>query len=79
MYIGYMHILFLFLDMIAYPPPLPLFFLPLLIPPFRKHAIPMREKINHITKPIVNKGVCHIVALPFTLKSILRQKKNYGN
>ncbi len=24
-------------------------------------------------------GVCHIVALPFTLKSILRQKKNYGN
>jgi hypothetical protein len=27
-----------------------------------------------------NKVVCHIVALPFTLKSILRQKKkNYGN
>jgi hypothetical protein len=27
-----------------------------------------------------NKGVCHTVALPFTLKlSILRQKKNYGN
>ncbi len=24
-------------------------------------------------------GVCHIVALPFTVKSILRQKKNYGN
>jgi len=24
-------------------------------------------------------GVCHIVALPFTLKSILRQKKNYRN
>jgi hypothetical protein len=24
-------------------------------------------------------GVCHTVALPFTLKSILRQKKNYGN
>ncbi len=24
-------------------------------------------------------GVCHIVALPFTLKNILRQKKNYGN
>jgi hypothetical protein len=24
-------------------------------------------------------GVCHIVALPFTLKSILRQKKNYAN
>jgi hypothetical protein len=26
-----------------------------------------------------NKGVYHIVALPFTLKSILMQKKNYGN
>jgi hypothetical protein len=25
----------------------------------------------------INKGVCHTVALPFTLKSILRQKKNY--
>jgi hypothetical protein len=24
-------------------------------------------------------GVCHTVALTFTLKSILRQKKNYGN
>jgi hypothetical protein len=25
-------------------------------------------------------GVCHTVALPFTLKSMLRQKeKNYGN
>jgi hypothetical protein len=28
---------------------------------------------------IQNKGVCHTVALPFTLKRILRQKKNYGN
>jgi hypothetical protein len=26
-----------------------------------------------------NKGVCHTLALPFTLKSILRQKKIYGN
>ncbi len=26
-----------------------------------------------------NKGVCHTVALPFTLKRISRQKKNYGN
>jgi hypothetical protein len=27
-----------------------------------------------------NKGLCHIVALPFTLKSILMQnKRNYGN
>jgi hypothetical protein len=24
-------------------------------------------------------GVCHTIALPFTLKSILRQKKNYEN
>jgi hypothetical protein len=24
-------------------------------------------------------GGCHAVALPFTLKSILMQKKNYGN
>jgi hypothetical protein len=29
--------------------------------------------------PILNKGCCHTVALPFTWKSILRQKKNYGN
>ncbi len=27
----------------------------------------------------IQQGVCHTVALPFTLKSILRQKKNYGN
>jgi hypothetical protein len=26
-----------------------------------------------------NKGVCHTVALSFTLRSILRQKKNYEN
>jgi hypothetical protein len=25
------------------------------------------------------RGVCHIVALPFTLKSILKQKNNYKN
>jgi hypothetical protein len=28
---------------------------------------------------IINKAVCHTVALPFTLKSTLREKKNYGN
>jgi hypothetical protein len=28
---------------------------------------------------LVQQGVCHTVALPFTLKSILKQKKNYGN
>jgi hypothetical protein len=27
----------------------------------------------------LQQGVCHPVALPYTLKSILRQKKNYGN
>ncbi len=29
--------------------------------------------------PDNKQGVCHIVALPFTLKNILRQKKNYEN
>jgi len=29
--------------------------------------------------PIRNKGCVHTVSLPFTLKSILRQKKNHGN
>jgi hypothetical protein len=28
---------------------------------------------------MVEHGVCHAVALPFKFKSILRQKKNYGN
>jgi hypothetical protein len=27
----------------------------------------------------LKQGICHIVALPFTLKGILRQKKNGGN
>jgi hypothetical protein len=27
----------------------------------------------------LKQGVCHTVALPFTLKSVLRLKKNYGN
>jgi hypothetical protein len=31
------------------------------------------------TKKKEKQGVYHIVALPFTLKSILMQKKNYGN
>jgi hypothetical protein len=30
-------------------------------------------------KPKIKQGVCHIVALPFTLKSIFKRKKNYGN
>ncbi len=32
---------------------------------------------THTVQP--KQGVCHTVALPFTLKSTLRQKKNYGN
>ncbi len=33
-----------------------------------------------VVSSLFNKRVCHTVAfLPFTLKSILRQKKNYGN
>jgi hypothetical protein len=35
------------------------------------------EGFGNKKKP--EQGVCHTVALPFTLKSILRQKKNYGN
>jgi hypothetical protein len=34
---------------------------------------------THILSPQRKQGVCHTVALPFTLKSILRQKKNYEN
>jgi hypothetical protein len=35
-----------------------------------------KKEFSKVKKP----GVCHTVALPFTLKSILRrQKKNYGN
>jgi hypothetical protein len=37
-----------------------------------------RQKEIWFTNP-TKQGVCHIAALPFTLKSILRQKKNYGN
>jgi hypothetical protein len=31
------------------------------------------------TKKQKKQGVCHIEAFPFTLKNILRQKKNSGN
>jgi hypothetical protein len=37
-------------------------------------------KVMYQTKPCLTRGGCHNVALLFTLKSILRQKKkNYGN
>jgi hypothetical protein len=35
--------------------------------------------LQHEKEDPVKQGVCHTVALPFTLKSMLRQKKNYGN
>jgi hypothetical protein len=34
---------------------------------------------QHYEKTKNKQGVCHTVALLFTLKSILRQKKNHGN
>jgi hypothetical protein len=39
----------------------------------------LKLNIVFISHHIMNKGVCHNVALPCTWKSILRQKKNYGN
>ncbi len=39
--------------------------------------MPDKEKKTPIS--LKKQGVCHTVALPITLISILRQKKNYGN
>jgi hypothetical protein len=36
-------------------------------------------KLRALAHSNFKQGGCHIVALPFTLKRILRQKKNYGN
>jgi hypothetical protein len=36
------------------------------------------EQVEHNMQHL-KQGVCHNVALPFTLKRILRQKNNYGN
>jgi len=36
---------------------------------------PADDCLPHLRK----QGVCHTVALPFTLKTIFRQKKDYGN
>jgi hypothetical protein len=50
--------------------------------------LPKKRKIGPIAMVYENEmnpmtqnqqGVCHDVALPFTLKIILKQKKNYGN
>jgi hypothetical protein len=38
-----------------------------------------RSRLDDETLPIINKGVYHTAALPFTLKDILRQKKNHEN
>jgi hypothetical protein len=46
----------------------------LLVPQPNKEEVP-----NNGCTSLSKQGVCHIVALPFTLKSILSQNKNYGN
>ncbi len=46
------------------------------------HVVIILALLHHaIVQSVLHleQGVCHAVALPFTLKSILRQKKNYGN
>jgi len=35
--------------------------------------------VQYVDEQPTKQGVCHTMALPFTLKSILRQKKNYEN
>jgi hypothetical protein len=40
---------------------------------YRLSSLEQHHKIER------KQGACHTMALPFTLKSILRQKKNYGN
>jgi hypothetical protein len=50
------------------------------LPPLlrRVKVVPKKEKLCPDNKK--KQGVCHTMALPFTLlKSILRQKKNYEN
>jgi len=45
-----------------------------------KFHLSTREKFALPTSLLIKQGVCHTVALPFTLKHFLRQKKkNYGN
>jgi hypothetical protein len=41
--------------------------------------LPGKNKSVDFITPKIKQGVCRTVALPFTLKSILQQKKNYGN
>jgi hypothetical protein len=35
--------------------------------------------VSILCDPFIKQGVCHSLVLPLTLKSILWQKKNYGN
>jgi hypothetical protein len=42
---------------------------------YGRRQVLWRTEANSQTK----QGVCYTMALPFTLKSILRQKKNYEN
>jgi len=50
------------------------------LPTFLEHwTFPNRSSSLDPQSQNKNKGVCHTLALPFTLKSILRQKKNYEN
>jgi hypothetical protein len=45
------------------------------------HRIIAKEPLSEKQQKSLTKqqGVCHSVTLPLTLKSILRQKQNYGN
>jgi hypothetical protein len=43
------------------------------------YCVKGRFNAAHWRCPNVTRGVSNCVALPFTLKTILRQKKNYGN
>jgi hypothetical protein len=45
--------------------------------PLEEEGLPLNFSLLHNNKN--NECVSHTVALPFTLKSILRQKKDYGN
>ncbi len=47
----------------------------------RNTHVPMLLELKVLAHSNFKQGVCHIVALPFTIfkKSILRQKMNYGN
>jgi len=53
----------------------------MLKPQQQAHRITAKEPLSEKQQKSLTKqqGVCHSVALPLTLKSILRQKKNYGN